>query len=188
MKGLETKLWHKLCTENTRGQKPPKTPKPQSCGLLHLSEGDYLSTNLFKIFQSRLTQGKREMLILSCVFGDPGPGACSSKERKTTESCKPGSWDTAGMSLKQLLCSQKHYKELGSRTCSPQTQGRIDCWAGTGDHSAETLCVGGRLLTSFFLSLFPGHLSFPLFRSLICLLFLVTFVAAVQTFPGNSLL
>lgn len=30
VKGLETKLWHKLCRENTRGQKPPKIPKPQN--------------------------------------------------------------------------------------------------------------------------------------------------------------
>lgn len=73
VKGLETKLWHKLCRENTRGQKTPKKdPTPKTlvccCNLLDLSEGKYLPPNLFKIFQSRLTQGRREMLIPLCMF------------------------------------------------------------------------------------------------------------------------
>lgn len=152
------------CVQKIPGGKTPKT-LAHCCNLLHLSERKYLPTNLFKIFQSRLTQGAH---FLVCVWRSR-LWCLQQQEEKTTESCKPGRWDTARTSLKQLLSSQKPYKDLGSRVCSPQREWRIDSWAATGGPSAETFCAGGRFLISFFLFLVPGHSSFPQFTRLITL-------------------
>lgn len=90
--------------------------------------------------------------------------ACSSKEKKHREL---QAWELRQSRNEPKVAPwlRNTTKTLGAEFAP--LKDRTDCWAGTGDPSAETLCAGGRLLTSFFLSLFPGHLSFSQFRRLI---------------------
>lgn len=72
VKGWETRLRHKLYSGETRKKNQPPQTQNSSTSLCNMvsciSQKGSLLTNLFRIFQSRFHQGRREVLIPLCMF------------------------------------------------------------------------------------------------------------------------